>query len=87
MQERMNQRMRWIWRLFVFFVFLILVQNLFNPQPKAFISLPEGENWGRKIQGEMRQWQRLSQDLPASIEVEVRRLWRDFQPNGVAKEV
>ena len=79
--------MRWLWRLFIVFVFLLLVQNVFVPQPKAFISLPEGENWARKLQGEMRQWQKLSQDLPASIEVEVRRLWKDFQPNGEGKEV
>lgn len=79
--------MRWIWRIIIFFVFVILVQNFFIPQPKAFISVPEEENWGRIIQGEMRQWQKLSQDLPASIEVEVRRLWKDFQPNGVGKEV
>ena len=79
--------MRWLWRLFVLFVFVVLVQNLFVPQPKVFISLPEEENWVSKIRGEMRQWQKLSQDLPASIEVEVRRLWKDYRPNGEGKEV
>ncbi|GAB6156302.1 hypothetical protein JCM17380_50540 [Desulfosporosinus burensis] len=79
--------MRWLWRLLMLFMFLVLVRTLFVPQPKAFIALPEGQNWGQKIQGEMRQWQKLSQDLPASIEVEMRRLWNDFQPNGEGEEV
>ncbi|KJR47856.1 hypothetical protein UF75_1712 [Desulfosporosinus sp. I2] len=79
--------MHWLWRLFILSVFLVLIRMLFVPQPKVFISLPEEQNWGQIIQGEMRQWQKLSQDLPASIEVEVRRLWKDFKPNGQGKEV
>ena len=79
--------MRWLWRLLILFVFLVLVRTHFLPQPKAFIALPEGQNWEQKIQGEIKQWQRLSQDLPTSIEVEVRRLWKDFRPNGAGKEV
>ncbi len=79
--------MRWLWRLLTLFVFLGLVRTLFVPQPKAFIAWPEGQNWVKKIQGEMKQWQKISQDLPASIEVEVRRLWNDFRSNGDGKEV
>lgn len=79
--------MRWLWHLLILFVFLMIVRTLFVPQPKAFITLPKGQNWGQKIQGEMRLWQELSQDLPASLEVEVRRLWKDFRPNGEGKEV
>jgi len=40
-----------------------------------------------KIRGEIKQLQELTQDLPASIEVEVRRLWNDFQSSGEGKEV
>lgn len=79
--------MRWLWRLLILFVFLVMVRTLLYPQPKAFITLPEEQNWGLKIQGEMKQLQKLSQDLPASIEVEVRRLWKDFLPNGEGKKV
>ncbi len=79
--------MRWLWRLFMFVVLLGLIQTLFVSQPKVFIAWPEGQSWVQKIQGELREWQRLSQDLPASIEVEVRRLWKDFEPNGNGKEV
>lgn len=79
--------MRWLWRLVILSVVLLLVRAYLVPHPKAFISFPEGDNWGQKLQGEMKQWQKLSQDLPASIEVEVRRLWNDFRPNGEAKEV
>jgi len=79
--------MRWLWRLLTLVVFLGLAQTLISPQPKAFIAWSDGQNWVKVIQGELKQWQRLSQDLPASIEVEVRRLWMDFQPNANGKEV
>ena len=85
--ERMNSKMRWLWRLLTLIVFLMIVRTFLLPQPKAFIAWPEGRNWEQKLQGEMKQWQRLAQDLPASIEVEVRRLWKDFRPIGDAKEV
>lgn len=79
--------MRWLWRLLILFVFLMIVRTFIVPQPTTFIALPERQTWGEKIQGEIRQWQKMSQDLPASIEVEVRRLWKDFRPNGEVKEV
>lgn len=79
--------MRWLWRLLTLLVFLVLVRMLFVPQPKTFIAWPEGQNWEQKMLGEMKHWQKLTQDLPSSIEVEVRRLWNDFRPNGDGKEV
>lgn len=75
--------MRWLW----LFIFLGFLRTFLDPQPKVFIAWPEGQNWPQKIQGEMRQLQKFTQDLPASIEVEVRRLWKDFQPSGNGKEV
>lgn len=79
--------MRWLWRLLVLLVFLGLVRTLLVPQPKEFISWSEGQNWVQKIQLQIKQWQKVTQDLPTSIEVEVRRLWRNFNPNDNAKEV
>ncbi|EGW36120.1 hypothetical protein [Desulfosporosinus sp. OT] len=79
--------MRWLWRFLTLFVLLGFLQSLVVPQPKAFIAWPERPNWAQKIQGEMKQLQKLTQDLPASIEVEVRRLWKDIRPNGDAQEV
>ncbi len=80
--------MRWLWRLITLIVFLGIIRTLFIvPHPTVFIAWPEGQNWAQKIQGEMKQWQKLTQDLPASIDVEVRRLWKDFQPNGDGQEV
>ncbi|ODA41261.1 hypothetical protein [Desulfosporosinus sp. BG] len=79
--------MRWLWRFLTLFVLLGFLRSLVVSQPKAFIAWPERPNWGEKIQGEMKQLQKLTQDLPASIEVEVRRLWKDFRPNGDAQEV
>lgn len=79
--------MRWFWRLFTFLVLLVLIRTLFVPQPRTFIAWPEEQNWALKIQGEIKQMQKFTQDLPASIEVEVRRLFNDFQPSGSGKEV
>ena len=79
--------MRWLWRLLTFLVLLAFLRTLIVPQPKAFIAWPEDKNWALKIQGEIKQLQKITQDLPTSIEVEVRRLWNDFRPNGAGKEV
>ena len=79
--------MRWLWRLLTFLVLLAFLRTFIVPQPKAFIAWPEEKNWALKIQGEIKRLQKFTQDLPASIEVEVRRLWNDFRPSGDGKEV
>lgn len=79
--------MRWLWRLFTILLIFGLVRTFFIPQSKVFITWQEEQGWVETIKLELRQWQKISQDLPASIEVEVRRLWQDFQPNGNGKEV
>ena len=79
--------MRWFWRFVTLLVLLAFVQTFIVPQPKAFIAWPEEKNWTLRLQGEIKQLQRFTQDLPASIEVEMRRLWNDYQPSGDGKEV
>ena len=79
--------MRWLWRLLTLLVLLAFLRSLIVQEPKAFIAWPEENNWAPKIQQEIKQLQKFSQDLPASIEVEVRRLWKDFQSSGDGKEV
>lgn len=79
--------MRWFWRILTLLVILAFLRTLIVPQPKAFIVWPEGKNWALKIQGELKQLQKFTQDIPAGIEVEVRRLWNDFRPSGDGKEV
>ena len=79
--------MRWFWRFVTLLVLLAFVRTFIVPQPKAFIAWPEEKDWALKLQGEIKQLQRFTQDLPVSIEVEVRRLWNDYQPSGDGKEV
>jgi len=79
--------MRLLLRLLTVVVLLVFLRSLLTPQPQVFISWPEGKDWAPKIQGEMKQLQQFTQDLPASIEVEVRRLWNDFKPSGDGKQV
>lgn len=79
--------MRWVWRLLTLLILLGLLRTVVFPQPKAFIAWPESQNWVQKLQGQMKQLQKVTQDFPASIEVEVRRLLKDFRPNGDAQEV
>ncbi len=79
--------MRWLWRSLTLIVILAFLSTFISPQPQAFIAWPAESNWVLRIQGELKQLQRISQDLPASIEVEVRRLWNDFRPSGSGKEV
>jgi len=83
----MNSKMPWFWRLLTFLVLLVLMRTQFFPQPSSFIAWSEEGNWAHRIQGELKQMQKFTQDLPASIEVEVRRLLNDFHPSGAGKEV
>lgn len=76
--------MRWLLRLSIFIVLLAFSRTLILPQPTTFIAWPEEQI---KLNGQIKQLQRFTQDLPASIEVEVRRLWDDFRPSGNGKEV
>ena len=84
--ERMKLRMRWLWRILTLSIVLVCLRTLV-PQPEVFISWPEKNSWAPKVQGQIKQLQQFTQDLPASIEVEVRRLWQDYQPSGDGKEV
>lgn len=79
--------MRWLFRLLTLLVFLILVRAFIVPQSQAFISWPEEQTWVCKVQGQMKYIQTLAQDLPTSIEVEVRRLLKDFRTIGNAQEI
>jgi len=79
--------MRWLWRLLTLIVILVFVRSFSAPQPQAFIDWPVEKDWALKLQGEIKNFQKFSQDLPASIEVEVRRLWNDYRPSGSGKEV
>ena len=79
--------MRLLLRLLTIVVLLVFLKSLLAPQPQVFISWPEEKDWAPKIQGEIKQLQEFTQDLPASIEVEVRRLWNDFKPSGNGKQV
>lgn len=79
--------MRWLWRIFILILLLSFVKSVVAPQPQAFIAWPEKNNLVQKIKWDWRQWRRGVQDLPASIEVEIHRLWQDFQPNGESTSV
>lgn len=83
----MNSKMRWLWRLLTFVVLLAFLRTLIVPQTQVFISWPEPKNWAPKIQREIKQLQQFTQDLPTSIEVEARRLWNDFRPNGNGEQI
>lgn len=79
--------MRWLWRIFVLFLLLSFLKGIVAPQPQAFITWPEKNTFVQKIKWDWQQWRRGVQDLPASIEVEIRRLRQDFQPDGGSTSV
>ncbi|WP_407308675.1 hypothetical protein [Desulfosporosinus sp. SB140] len=79
--------MRWLWRVLLLGMFLFLIKTLTLSEPKTFITWPEGQNLVQKINFEVKHWQSMTQDLPASLEVEVRQLLKDFQSNGSGQEV
>ena len=79
--------MRWLWRVLFIIMFLCLIRNLTPSEPKTFIAWSVGQNWVQKITLELKHWQSMSQDLPASLEVEVRQFLNDFRSYGNGEEV
>lgn len=79
--------MRWLWRIAVLLLLLTLIRGIVLPKPQAFIAWPEQNAWVQKLKWDVRRWQEGLQDLPASIEVEIRRLWQDYQFRGDGREV
>ncbi len=80
--------MRWIWKLAMFLVIIVLAKNLLSDnKPKAFIDFQNGISWEDRISGQLRIWQQQIQDLPASIETQIKQLWQDFQPDDHGKIV
>jgi len=79
--------MRWLWRIAVLLLLLILVRGTVIPKQQAFISWPEQSVWLQKVKWDLKHWQEGLQDLPTSIEVEIRRLWHDVQPLGDGRKV
>lgn len=79
--------MRWLWRIAVLFLLLTLVRGIIPGKPQAFIAWPEQNAWVEKLNSEVRRWQAGLQDLPASIEVELRRFWGDVKTGAMGREV
>jgi len=73
---------RWLWRLLIILVVVSLLKGIGTPEPSVFIVSPDREDWTDKVQSEIRQWQNIIQDLPASIEAEIKQMWQEFQPDG-----
>lgn len=77
-----------LWRIFVMLVFLLLMKNVFlNTQPQAYIVWPEKQYWIERVKFQVEQFQRDAQDLPASVEIQLRRFWKDVKPVNNAKPV
>lgn len=80
--------MRWIWKLLVVFLLLIIIfKPKLTSQPQVFISLPQSETIKEKVVWQIKHWQNLAQDLPASVETQIHRIFQDFEPNGDGQTV
>lgn len=76
-----------LWRLFIVVVFILLVKTTFTPQTQAYIVWPENPNFVERVKFQMNRLQENAQDLPANVELEIRRLWKDVKPGNNAKLV
>lgn len=79
--------MRWIWRIFILFLIITLMKMVWFPQPQAFISWPEKNSFVERLKLDWHRWQKEAQELPDSLEVEIRRLWQNYQPDGSGTSV
>lgn len=77
--------MRFIWRIFIIFVLAILVKSAFSKETSAYISSPEVKPWIQRVEWTIQDLQNAAQDLPASIEITIRRIFNDVKPQIEAK--
>lgn len=85
--ERTVYPLRFLWRIFVILILVFLLKGVLVPEPQAFIALPGARSWVQQVEWQANQIQKAAQDLPTSIEVVIRRLFRDVRPNIEAKSV
>jgi hypothetical protein len=79
--------LRFLWRIFMLVALIFLLKGVFNSEPQAYILWPEEKLWIQRVGWEFQNIQRAAQDLPASLEVVIRRLFRDIKPQVEAKSV
>lgn len=79
--------MRFIWRIFVILILAFLLKGVLFPEPQAYITSPGPRSWVEQVEWQANQIQKAAQDLPTSIEVVIRRLFRDVKPHIEAKSV
>ena len=85
--ERTVYPLRFLWRILVVLILVYLLKGVLISEPQAYIALPETRSWAQQIEWQANQIQKAAQDLPASIEVVIRRLFRDVKPHIEAKSV
>lgn len=79
--------LRFLWRALVIILLVIFIKGASSSEPSAYINSPESRTWVRRVEWEVHRIQRAAQDLPASIEVVIRRLMKDIKPHLEAKSV
>lgn len=75
--------MRWLWRLLVLLVVIALWQSLDNNAKGQAVS----GYVTQKVKVEVQYLQKQVQDMPASLEAEIRRLFGEFKPSGDGETV
>lgn len=78
---------KFLWRIFVALVFLFLIKTMFSSQTEAYITWTEKQDWVERVKYQVDRIQQDAQDLPANVEIELKRLWKDVKPKNDAKLV
>ena len=79
--------MRFIGKILVLLIAIYLVKGFIISESPVYITSPEAKSWVERIEWEATKIQRAAQDLPASIEMTLRRLLQDSKPLTEAKSV
>ncbi len=79
--------MSWLWRILVVILLGLLLKSIVNVPARTFISWSQGLVWVERVQWQIHAWQQEVQDLPASMELEIRRLWQEYHPSGDSQQV
>ncbi len=80
--------MRFLVRIILILAILLMAKGLFEPsQPQAYISSPMAIELVEKIEWRASQIQRAARDLPATIEIMLKRVFSENKPTTEAKSV
>lgn len=78
--------MRWVYRLTILFLLVLLFNQTLLTKTQTFISW-HGEKWTQRIHWQVNYWREQAQDFPANVDAGIRQLMKEYFPDAQSKAV